>query len=788
MLYRRFVRYTFVVLLIYAFFVAFTVVFTTFKDGVRYLRNQKNDLGLDFDASFQEKFQKLMNIKLDSDLDNHFWALRKDRPPTTFSIPKKGEKAEKGKEESTDKSAGEKNKEKTLTTDDKTINEKTNSKSNEKNNEKSNSNEKINEKIKDKNDNRNDLRTKNKRDNVKQTKIQDSNGFSRLRDMPSFDPRRTIATYMHWLSYNLAPKDGVDFHWADWVDMLRLAKIAGQESRCDRLFSLTDGEKKDSNRLQKVESFCSQDDSKELGFRITRASGQNLIAHHQIIGRSYLFSEFANPQKIVFLTDDRLVEVKVRNQESKLDHSIMNNGMLDAMSGDLDVVKKYQNYMRLIGTVKNEDLAGEIVLTEADFEVDATKEVAQYAKENPVYSQNVAGLLAMDNPPKHFYEASLLTLSRDNWQGEHYDWRFFLELIIGLSSQTLVLHRLIKNWLHFTRQNNIRTWVGHGTLLSWHWNSLLFPWDTDADVQMPILDLYRLGREFNQLLVVERVATPEGEFDGMGRYFVDVSLSISHRTRGNGNNNIDARFIDVDTGLYIDITGLSVSKTEPPHRYKDKEEKKSKREEEMEKREDNENQEEVNLIEKREEWDSFNRGKHLYNCRNNHFVRLDEVSPLRIGVMEGQIGYFPRQYEKLLGVEYLNASLTRWNHGDYYFDDNLRNWIFTQDVLDYMEDPSAFVADFNMELLSGTEVLGLLRRIVGDYERFKLRSLKPNDYLNLLTDDKIFEEYVTTKGATLLHMQKPENHTDYALALARSGAVGKALRNDLFMDKLMRKF
>ena len=115
--------------------------------------------------------------------------------------------------------------------------------------------------------------------------------------------------------------------------------------------------------------------------------------------------------------------------------------------------------------------------------------------------------------------------------GEHYDWRFFNGITIGKDEQFIILHRLIKNYLNFARENGIITWIAHGSLLSWYWNGIAFPWDTDIDVQMPISELYKLGRYFNQSLVIENVGDSYNEFDGMGRYFIDVGSSITHRKK-----------------------------------------------------------------------------------------------------------------------------------------------------------------------------------------------------------------------------------------------------------------
>merc|ERR1712227_18590 len=166
------------------------------------------------------------------------------------------------------------------------------------------------------------------------------------------------------------------------------------------------------------------------------------------------------------------------------------------------------------------------------------------------YKQSLEYSLAETNPPKYFKEAKILK-KEANWaHGGHYDWRFFAGLINFTDRQPPVLHGLLQAYLKFANANNITTWVAHGSLLSWYWNGVAFPWDNDIDVQMPIQDLHRLSREFNQSMIVDLGGESDQEVR-YGRYFLDCGTFISHRTAGKGNNNIDARFIDVDTGFYI---------------------------------------------------------------------------------------------------------------------------------------------------------------------------------------------------------------------------------------------
>lgn len=127
------------------------------------------------------------------------------------------------------------------------------------------------------------------------------------------------------------------------------------------------------------------------------------------------------------------------------------------------------------------------------------------------------------------------------------------------------------------------------------------------------MDLHKLSLQFNQTIVVE---DPE---DGFGRYFLDIGSFITLREKGNGNNNIDARFIDIDTGLYIDITALALSNSETPKSDLAELPK--------------------NFEIKDNNYKPANELLQIYNCRNNHFNSYDELSPLMKSSVEGEIGY-----------------------------------------------------------------------------------------------------------------------------------------------------
>jgi hypothetical protein len=86
------------------------------------------------------------------------------------------------------------------------------------------------------------------------------------------------------------------------------------------------------------------------------------------------------------------------------------------------------------------------------------------------------------------------------------------------------------------------------------------------------------------------------------------------RGRGDGMNIIDARWIDTETGLFIDITGLSETRpdTDPG----------------------------------------------VWSCKNDHRYSVQDLYPMRESVFEGVPARVPYAYEKVLVEEYDDKALT----------------------------------------------------------------------------------------------------------------------------------
>lgn len=151
---------------------------------------------------------------------------------------------------------------------------------------------------------------------------------------------------------------------------------------------------------------------------------------------------------------------------------------------------------------------------------------------------------------KHFQEPT--GIIQFNGRGFHYDAFFFHSPKFELNPQLkqASIHGLLHTLITLVNAYGLHGWIAHGNLLAWSFNGINFPWDDDVDYQMPIQDLHTLAEFCNQTLVLQ------DPHYGNGRYWLDFGNLVG-RNKGNGKNNIDARLIDVDSGLFIDITGMS---------------------------------------------------------------------------------------------------------------------------------------------------------------------------------------------------------------------------------------
>ncbi|KAF6071665.1 LicD family protein [Candida albicans] len=473
------------------------------------------------------------------------------------------------------------------------------------------------------------------------------------------------------------------------------------------------------------------------GFNVFKSPGRTTPQKAIIAGKSFLYSYAPPPSSILFLTSEGSYSVNVQHSAPLLRNGIpesyLANNNFDVSLNVLQQLHKLKkNHKPDTAKVINDYL---LHIPKESFKYDPDSIIFDYTKrldkgekltiKELKYLQSLEyskDKVAHGGPPKYFAESRLIGTT----VGDHYDWRFFNGVQFGTVDQSLTLHRLIRTWLSFTRKSGITTWIAHGSLLSWYWNGMAFPWDNDIDVQVPIMDLHKLSLQFNQTIVVE---DPE---DGFGR---------------NGNNNIDARFIDIDTGLYIDITALALSNSETPKSDLAELPK--------------------NFEIKDNNYKPANELLQIYNCRNNHFNSYDELSPLMKSSVEGEIGYIPSRYSTILTREY-RSGLSSNSHGGYIFIAKLRLWVKEEDLYYFIKHhPSNTLLQDYSYLMSEQEYENLQYSTdlehdnpfkktkkpleLKNSELEKLKHMNESELLQFLNNDDILIQFFNAKEFTSFH-------------------------------------
>ncbi|KAK4252015.1 LicD family-domain-containing protein [Corynascus novoguineensis] len=253
--------------------------------------------------------------------------------------------------------------------------------------------------------------------------------------------------------------------------------------------------------------------------------------------------------------------------------------------------------------------------------------------------------------------SSLPSLSLDRWLRDGTDVSPFSTLKGGGNNDRTVLTHLIRAYLQTFARLRLETWLAHGTLLGWWWNGGIMPWDLDVDAQVTGATLALLADRHNGSLheyeydddsdessAAVGNKRPNNKKKKKRVYLLDVNpFATAHLDRGSGANVIDARWVDVDTGMYVDLTALA---------------------------------------DRRPSWELEWEGGHpptaaavMLSCKNGHSYRLAELFPLRETEFEGVPALVPWAYERVLIAEYGAESLILTEWEGHRWDSELREWI-----------------------------------------------------------------------------------------------------------------
>jgi hypothetical protein len=468
--------------------------------------------------------------------------------------------------------------------------------------------------------------------------------------------------------------------------------------------------------------------------------------------KSYLLS-FAEPPTFIYFLNDNGTYHKTKTYSSS---SMMRNGMIkkylskNSFNG-FNPINELSKLNKDFLIHNKNDFSEKLMKTKSNnFKIDIPQEKfifdpylqykelyekdfdsLQYNEQQFIKSLNYSIDVDPNDIDKHFKEVNIKWPAKYNnhqliEDGGHYDFRFFSgffsEMPISeftfrsprynftsnkfisssadnsINRRSIILSHLLHIILTTAFHDGLFMFPAHGSLLSWYFTSSSFPWDSDGDVQMPISDLAEFCLRYNNSMIVENPKF------GTAKAFVDCSSTLTHRGKENGSNNIDARVIDVDSGLFVDITGLSVSgdalslvemntlhswlphtikKSYPFKKIRNNKNRVIVRSKKI--KVTKETKPDPIFIDKATEEKvlKIHKENKIYNCRNDHYYTHDQLSPLRLTLFEGAPTFVPAQKRALrevLEIEYSKKSLQTPAWDNYIYSTSLRMWINADDI------------------------------------------------------------------------------------------------------------
>ncbi|RMZ91087.1 hypothetical protein DV736_g1674, partial [Chaetothyriales sp. CBS 134916] len=154
--------------------------------------------------------------------------------------------------------------------------------------------------------------------------------------------------------------------------------------------------------------------------------------------------------------------------------------------------------------------------------------------------ENDRSLRKGSSEDKYFHESTF---------HQHYDGRFASHKLRN-DLRLPQLTAMMQSFLSTMADLGAETWIMHGTLLGWWWNGKLLPWDSDIDVQVTEQTMGFLAKFYN---MTEYHFTFPNNKDGV-TYLLEINPNYKNGTTDDKFNMIDARWIDTESGLFIDLS------------------------------------------------------------------------------------------------------------------------------------------------------------------------------------------------------------------------------------------
>ncbi|OLN81697.1 Protein MNN4-like protein 1 [Colletotrichum chlorophyti] len=238
--------------------------------------------------------------------------------------------------------------------------------------------------------------------------------------------------------------------------------------------------------------------------------------------------------------------------------------------------------------------------------------------EVPASSQSSGADKSRNQPAKYFQESSFSV---------HYDARFASQPL-NERAQRDAVRVMVQTYFSTLRDLGVKTWLMHGSLLGWWWNKQILPWDSDADVQITENGIKFLAAYYNMTTWYYKYPRIPA-----GRYFqLEVNPNYARRDGEDPQNAVDARWIDMENGLFIDITAVSYVKDHPE-------------------------------------------GEGVLASKDGHEYRDTYLYPLLDTTFEGVRVKIPSKYREMLAAEYGEKALTDREYKDHKFVDDKMEWV-----------------------------------------------------------------------------------------------------------------
>ncbi|KAJ3293585.1 hypothetical protein HDU76_007028 [Blyttiomyces sp. JEL0837] len=209
--------------------------------------------------------------------------------------------------------------------------------------------------------------------------------------------------------------------------------------------------------------------------------------------------------------------------------------------------------------------------------------------------------------------------------GRHLDSRYGkIELFNDKRKRHEILMGLLKGWSEFQRENNVVSWIAHGPLIGWFWTGKMLPWDMDLDFQIAYQDLISL--------------IPLNQTIYKSQYLLDINTFFTNRKIYSYNQNvIDARFIDMQTGLFIDITSLAYSNVDVEHISDSR----------------------LSPYFNNASPETVATPSNWVSCKSPHYYKHESIFPLHLTTLQGIFVYRPNNAFEILASEYSEMSMVR---------------------------------------------------------------------------------------------------------------------------------